>query len=80
VITEAVEFRIEEAKGDFSVIHRFNQQASNIPQIVDAQLALLVSLMFNNNGFDPFNNIISLQVCQIINHDLIVYLCKHWIC
>ncbi|SMG65546.1 hypothetical protein BMETH_3544_0 [methanotrophic bacterial endosymbiont of Bathymodiolus sp.] len=36
--------------------------------------------MFNNNGFDPFNNIISLQVCQIINHDLIVYLRKHWIC
>jgi len=50
IITEGVECRIEENNGEFSVIHRFNKQALNIPQIVDAQLATLVALCRINYG------------------------------
>ncbi len=52
VTTEGVECRIEEQDGEFSVIHRFNKQALDIPQIVDAQLSLLVALCRINYGKD----------------------------
>ncbi|MBT5228719.1 MAG: AraC family transcriptional regulator [Methylococcales bacterium] len=55
VTTEGVECCIEEDTGKFSVIHSFNKDALNIPQLVDSQLAILVALCRMNYGqtLDP---------------------------
>jgi AraC-like DNA-binding protein len=50
VTTEGIECEIEEKKGEFSVIHRFNSKASNISCIADAHLAILVALCRVNYG------------------------------
>ena len=50
VITEGVECRIEESDGEFSVIHCFNKEVLNIPQIADAHIAILVALCRINYG------------------------------
>jgi len=50
VVTEGHEYTIEETNREFSVIHSFNKEALNIPQIVDAHFAILVSLCRINYG------------------------------
>ena len=57
VTTEGIECRIEEENGEFSMIHCFNKEALDIPQMADAQLALIVSLCRINYGqnLDPIS-------------------------
>ncbi|NOR80563.1 MAG: helix-turn-helix domain-containing protein [Methyloprofundus sp.] len=50
VTTEGVSCSIEEENSKLSVIQCFNEKALDIPQIVDAQLALLVALCRVNYG------------------------------
>jgi len=44
VITDGAHFRIEENNDEFSIIQSFSKDTSDIPEMVDAQLALLVNL------------------------------------
>ena len=50
VVTEGMQCRIEEKKGEFSFIHSFHEDSLNIPEHADAILATLATLCRINYG------------------------------